>query len=194
MGTIDVCEDKGLFFRALHALGKLRLAFNYLMALAAIYSVSHTGKALLAPALLIVALGMLIRVSAAGHIVKKSELSKGGPYAYTRNPLYVGSLFVGIGTYLFIRDWWLLAFFLVGFGLFYGGAIAREETYLFNRYGREFEQYKSEVPILFPQIRCSISVRDSQFSWIRVIRNDEHIAAGSTVLVLAIISLIACLR
>ncbi len=194
MTTIDIPEEKSAFLRVFRGLGKGRLLFNYAMALAAMASIYHTGNTVFLPALGVVAIGTLVRVWAAGYIVKKSQLSKGGPYAYSRNPLYVGSLLVGMGTYLFIRDWWLLAFFLGAFGLFYGGAIAREEAYLFNRYGQEFERYKKEAPIFFPRLRPSPSVRESAFSWTRVIRNDEHIASGSTVLALVIISAIAYFR
>ena len=41
--------------------------------------------------------GLLIRAWAAGHLRKNQELAVSGPYAYVRNPLYVGTLTVGIG-------------------------------------------------------------------------------------------------
>src|SRR5690242_269202 len=51
--------------------------------------------------------GLLIRALASGHVRKNEALATSGPYAYTRNPLYLGSLLIGIGFALAARNWWI---------------------------------------------------------------------------------------
>src|SRR5499427_1021080 len=41
--------------------------------------------------------GLLLRAWASGHLRKNEALATTGPYAYTRNPLYLGSFLIGIG-------------------------------------------------------------------------------------------------
>ncbi len=74
----------------------------------------------------LVVLGCLLRSWAAGYLLKGKRTAVGGPYAYIRNPLYVGSFILGLG---FCAALWqeplslssilLGAAFLVGFGVVY---------------------------------------------------------------------------
>ena len=54
-------------------------------------------------------LGLVIRALASGHLQKNEQLATAGPYAYTRNPLYLGSLILAIGFALASRSWWIVA-------------------------------------------------------------------------------------
>ena len=163
---------------------RLRMLFMYVMALLAIF---YAPERLFLPAVAVIALGAVVRVWAAGHVVKSRKLSKGGPYAWTRNPLYLGSLLWGIGTFVLIHTWWLLLVFLGGFIVFYGAAIRSEEDYLFERFGEEFVLYKKTVPALIPRFKPAASVSESTLSWNSILRNDEHKAlAWSTAAALLI--------
>ena len=51
--------------------------------------------------------GLAIRALASGHVRKNEALAMSGPYAYSRNPLYLGSLLIGIGFALAARSWWV---------------------------------------------------------------------------------------
>lgn len=180
-----------------YRISRLRMPFTYATVLLAILFVpgklSPPGLILI-PGLALILAGMLIRLWAAGHIVKRHKLSKGGPYAYTRNPLYLGSFIWGIGTFLLIQNWWLFLIFLVGFVVFFGSAIRSEEDYLSERYGEEFEQYKKAVPSLIPRLIPADSVGDSKFSWNDVLCNDEHKALAWSAAAIAAILLRAYLR
>jgi len=156
---------------AFHRISRLRMPFTYVMALLAIF---YAPEKLFLPGLILMALGAIVRVWAAGHVVKRHKLSEGGPYARTRNPLYLGSLLWGTGAFVLIHAWWLLLVFLGGFTLFYGAAIRSEEDYLFGRFGEEFVLYKKSVPALLPRLTPAASVSESRFSWKCVLRNDEH--------------------
>ncbi len=53
--------------------------------------------------------GLVIRALASGHLQKNEQLATGGPYAYIRNPLYLGSLILSVGFALAARSWWIVA-------------------------------------------------------------------------------------
>ena len=174
-----------------YRISRLRMPFTYVMALLAIV---FAPQKLFLPAFVLIVVGTAVRIWAAGHVVKRHKLSKGGPYAYTRNPLYVGSFFWGVGTFLLIGYWWLLLAFLGGFALLYGCAIRSEEDYLYERHGDEFTLYKKSVPVFVPRLTPAASVRESTFSWGGILRNDEHKALAWSMAVIAAILLRAYLR
>ena len=101
---------------------------------------------------LVVALaGVLIRGWAAGAIRKNSILTTHGPYAFTRNPLYLGSFFIGIGFGIASGVVWILAVFLLVFALIYGRTMRREEKRLAGLFGEQFDRYAASVPRFVPR-------------------------------------------
>ena len=71
-----------------------------------------------------------MRAFASGHVQKDKQLTTSGPYAYTRNPLYLGSLIMAAGFAVAARSWWIVAIMLLIFALIYAPVIAGEERYL----------------------------------------------------------------
>jgi protein-S-isoprenylcysteine O-methyltransferase Ste14 len=102
------------------------------------------GAALVAP-------GLLIRALASGHVRKNEALATSGPYAYTRNPLYLGSLLMGVGFAVAARSWWIGAALIVFFLAIYVPVIRDEEAFLRQKFP-EFEEYARQVPQLFPRL------------------------------------------
>ena len=98
----------------------------------------------------IVAPGLWLRALAAGHVRKSAEITTSGPYAYTRNPLYFGSLIVTAGFGLAARNWWLVLAMAMFFLLIYYPVIYWEEKYLYANFP-EFAAYAAQVPRLFPR-------------------------------------------
>jgi len=94
--------------------------------------------------------GLLIRALASGHVRKNEQLATTGPYAYTRNPLYLGSLVMAAGFAGAARSWWVAAAVLVFFLVIYVPVILGEEEFL-RRTFPEFEDYVREVPRLLPR-------------------------------------------
>jgi protein-S-isoprenylcysteine O-methyltransferase Ste14 len=95
--------------------------------------------------------GLLIRALASGHVRKNETLATFGPYAYTRNPLYLGSLFIGVGFAVAARSWWIGLALLLMFFAIYLPVIRDEEAYLRQQFP-EFETYAQQVPRLFPRL------------------------------------------
>ena len=118
-------------------------------------------------------LGALVRLWAAGHIDKGRALATEGPYALTRNPLYLGSFFMALGVILAGQVYWLLLPFGAFYLLVYFPVMKREEQELAQGYGEAFLQYARRVPMFLPHFQAG-SLRSSAFLWSRVIRNREH--------------------
>lgn len=95
--------------------------------------------------------GIAIRAWAAGHLVKNQQLAMSGPYAFVRNPLYIGTLIAAAGFVLATREPWLALLFGLAFALIYLPAIELEEQHL-RKLFQEYEWYATQVPMLRPRI------------------------------------------
>jgi protein-S-isoprenylcysteine O-methyltransferase Ste14 len=95
--------------------------------------------------------GILLRALASGHVRKNETLATFGPYAYTRNPLYLGSLLIGVGFAVAARSWWVGAVLVLMFFAIYLPVIRGEEKFLRDKFP-EFEEYARKVPRMFPRV------------------------------------------
>jgi protein-S-isoprenylcysteine O-methyltransferase Ste14 len=102
---------------------------------------------------LIVIPGLLVRAIASGHVKKNEELATSGPYAYTRNPLYLGSLILAFGFGLAARSGWVAALLITMFLALYLPVIRGEEAFLRERFPG-YEAYAGRVPRLLPALRA----------------------------------------
>src|SRR5271168_2418557 len=80
-----------------------------------------------------VALGVFLRAMASGHVEKNQQLATTGPYAYSRNPLYLGSIIIAIGFAIASRDVWVAIGIVVFFAIIYVPVIRSEEAFLHQR-------------------------------------------------------------
>lgn len=122
-------------------------------------------------ALLLMAAGTMLRTWAAGLLCKNRVLTTAGPYRFTRNPLYVGSLLSGLGAALFAgNDWLLLAVLL--FVPLYHGMIKREEADLGRFHGEAYQGYLAQVP-RYLGLRVG-PPQAGGFSWRMAVTNREY--------------------
>lgn len=128
----------------------------------------------------VVALGEGVRLWAAGHLLKTTELVTGGPYRYTRNPLYLGRLLIFTGlcvaaTLPWAANWLVL---VVGWVVFFGYYLRRKERVEPERlrrfHGDAYERYFQAVPALFPALRPYAESADASWSAKRMLRNREQ--------------------
>ncbi len=96
--------------------------------------------------------GVLIRAWASGHIRKAKKLAVSGPYAYTRNPLYVGSFIMGVGITIAAGVWWLAILFAVLFLGIYLPVMRVEIGDMRRIFGAEFDEYEKNVPLFVPRL------------------------------------------
>lgn len=131
-------------------LQRIRIPLGFLFAIVFLYFAAPTAITL-AIGGSIALIGLAIRAWASGHIRKASVLAVTGPYAYARNPLYLGSLVLGIG-FSVATGVWLLAiiFFLLFIGIYL--PVMRVETEDIRRiFGEDFDEYEGNVPLLIPR-------------------------------------------
>jgi protein-S-isoprenylcysteine O-methyltransferase Ste14 len=121
--------------------------------------------------------GLILRAWAAGYLEKNDRLATGGPYARTRNPLYLGSFFIGVGLAIAGASWILTVAFVAFSLMVYLPVIRREEESLRRRFGEEYERYAERVPLFFPTARKARPRDGGQFLWSGYRRNHEHEAA-----------------
>jgi protein-S-isoprenylcysteine O-methyltransferase Ste14 len=96
--------------------------------------------------------GLLLRAWAAGHIRKNSALATSGPYAFTRNPLYLGNFLLGLG-FTIGSGWWPLGIlFAVLFLGIYLPVMRVESETLAQLFGESYQRYARGVPIFLPRV------------------------------------------
>jgi protein-S-isoprenylcysteine O-methyltransferase Ste14 len=138
--------------------------------------------------------GLGIRIWAAGHIEKGSQLAACGPYQWTRNPLYLGSFLIGLGFSLAAAKVWLVVLFLVLFFALYVPVMRREEGELEQTFGSEYKAYRRQVPLFLPRLSVGNPTEDStlataarNFQWRLVIINREYNAVVGFVMIALIL-------
>ncbi len=118
--------------------------------------------------------GVAIRAAAAGHVRKNAELTTTGPYAYTRNPLYLGSLIMAIGFGVASRSIWVGACIVLLFLAIYLPVIRGEEDFLGGAFAG-FDDYRAHVPRLLPRLSAwNVSGDHEAFSAQRYWKHREY--------------------
>jgi protein-S-isoprenylcysteine O-methyltransferase Ste14 len=130
--------------------------------------------------------GIWLRAIAAGFVKKNRELTITGPYAYTRNPLYLGSVIIALGFAVASRNLWVGVPIVLLFFAIYLPVIRSEEKYLAGVFP-DFEQYQKAVPRLFPRLTAAGSAERGAFSKELYFKHREYNAlVGSAAMMLAL--------
>lgn len=143
--------------------------------------------------LILVSIGEAMRIWAAGHLQRNEELTTSGPYAYLRDPLYFGRLFLLLG--FCVMGWgYDLLLLLVGLGIFFFQYMPRkyrkEMTRLERLFGEEYREYanntKSLIPRFSPYQKAQKRPWSFQLFW--KVNREQYLLAGVIILVLVLIS------
>lgn len=149
---------------------RLRVASGFVLVLAFAWF-SRPDLRSLALGLPVSLAGLLLRGWATGHLRKNITLAEGGPYAYVRNPLYLGTLLVAVGLVIASQRWLLAALFGGVFVLVYLPVIELEEQHLAKLFPN-FRAYAERSPMLWPTLRPVKS--SARFEWSQYVRNQEY--------------------
>ncbi|HEY3284966.1 MAG TPA: isoprenylcysteine carboxylmethyltransferase family protein [Armatimonadota bacterium] len=133
--------------------------------------------------------GQAIRIWASGYIHKDQAVATGGPYAFMRNPLYLGSFVICLGIALWTNRWWAWPVTGFEFVFFYYLAILSEERFLAPRLGETYAEYCAAVPRVLPRLR-PYPKSSGRFQWAQVMGNEEY----RSVLPIAVLALLFILR
>ncbi|MDE1160475.1 MAG: isoprenylcysteine carboxylmethyltransferase family protein [Acidobacteriaceae bacterium] len=153
---------------------------------------AHPSWHLLAASLLLVLPGLWLRGYAAGYVKKNAELTRTGPYAHTRNPLYLGSMGIAFGIAVAAGNIWL-AILLVGLFLaIYLPTILSEEDFLRGVFPG-FDDYAKRVPRLLPRLTPArfegSDIGAGRFSRERYLHHREYNAAMGAAAIYALLVL-----
>jgi protein-S-isoprenylcysteine O-methyltransferase Ste14 len=121
----------------------------------------------------LVLLGLGIRALADGfagrhtrtEAIEAPRLSTGGPYSFVRNPIYVGSMVIGLGMVGLLASWIALIPYLAVFAVFYFAVIPAEEQFLKRTFGRQYEEYCQNVPRMRPRLTPWPGSEKTAFDW-----------------------------
>jgi protein-S-isoprenylcysteine O-methyltransferase Ste14 len=122
-------------------LARWRVPLGYLLGIVALLLASPTRTSLTIGAT-VGALGEALRIWAAGHLEKGREVTRTGPYAMTRHPLYAGSSIMGLGFAIAAHSVVVGALVALYLGLTIAAAIRSEEAHLTEKFGAAYPEYR----------------------------------------------------
>ena len=168
-----------------------RVRLSYALALVVLFLARPNPRSILLGAL-VCALGLLVRAWAAGYLHKQAVLTVTGPYAYSRNPLYLGSAILTLGAAIATHSWASAVLLCGYFALVYSVVMRREEVDLRLHHGVAFDEYSRAVPLFFPRVAPvkNVSRDTGSFSFAQYKQNREYRAAMGFLLLLVVLLLI----
>jgi protein-S-isoprenylcysteine O-methyltransferase Ste14 len=103
------------------------------------------------PGIALCFVGATLRFWASGYLRKDRRPAVGGPYAQVRNPLYLGTYLMALGTAWAAGSYALLATATVLFAAIYHFIILDEENKLDRLFGDPYREYRRLVPRFLPR-------------------------------------------
>ncbi|MHB2007397.1 MAG: methyltransferase family protein [Acidobacteriaceae bacterium] len=142
---------------------RIRVPLGFLSVIFYFWLARPSFRSLLLSLVLVVP-GIFLRSYASGHVTKNVQLTTTGPYGYTRNPLYFGSILIAFGFAAAARSLWIAFMFLALFLIVYWPVILDEEEYLRVQFPA-YEAYATRVPRLIPRLGRPQPGADGKFSF-----------------------------
>jgi protein-S-isoprenylcysteine O-methyltransferase Ste14 len=172
-----------------------RVRLGYPLAAVVLCLARPSPKSILA-GMVVGAMGLWVRARAAGHLHKQEVLTTSGPYAYTRNPLYLGSFILIIGAAIAANSWPSALILFSYFALFYSFVMRREERELYLHHGDAFREYAQAVPLFLPRLTPAKlpHAAAAAFSFAQYKKNREHRAAIGFLLLMLVLTVMWRLR
>ncbi|HEY1580096.1 MAG TPA: isoprenylcysteine carboxylmethyltransferase family protein [Terracidiphilus sp.] len=176
---------------------RIRVPLGFLTAAVYLFELWRRAphSAAIAWSLMLVLPGLWLRGYASGYVKKNRELTQTGPYAYTRNPLYLGSILIAAGFAVALMSWPVGAMLAAMFLIIYVPVIASEERFLRSTFP-DFDAYCGRVPRLIPRLTPDAplthetEVISGKFSLDLYLRHREYNAAiGAALLYLSLLFL-----
>ncbi len=164
-------------------LQRLRVPLGFVFAIVFVIFARPTMWTLIAGGI-VAFIGVAIRGWASGHIRKARELAVSGPYAYTRNPLYVGSFILGVGFTVAAGVWWLGLLFIALFLGIYLPVMRVEVGDIREIFGVDFDEYEQNVPMFIPRLTVWKKT-DREFDFQLYLQYREYRAALGTAIAIA---------
>ena len=127
---------------SMRRIARLRVPLGFLFGIVALVLARPTLRTLLWGAVVAIA-GELVRIWAAGHLEKGREVTRSGPYRFSRHPLYVGSTLIGIGLAIAAHNVWVAVLVIAYLAVTLTAAIRTEEAHLTEKFGAAYPDYRA---------------------------------------------------
>jgi len=124
--------------------------------------------------------GLLIRLWSNGYAIKNDKLTTSGPYAFVRNPLYLGTFLIAIGFVIVLKsdpqmmEWVAGGIFLLALSFMYHRTIKGEQGMLLTKYKEAYKDYCKHVPAMIPCLVPYSKGEKWSFNLQRLISSKEH--------------------
>ena len=161
---------------------KIRVPLGFFFAAAYLWLAHPSPKSIVAGSVMVIP-GLILRGIASGFVQKNTQLTTAGPYAHTRNPLYLGSMILAAGFAVAARSLWIAVILLALFLFIYIPVVRSEENFL-RAHFPEFNDYARRVPRFVPRLKTQQSGGGS-FSPGLYWKHREYNALLGTALVMA---------
>ncbi len=175
-----------------HIARRIRVPLGFITAVLYLFELWRRAplNAAIAASLLLVLPGLWLRAYASGYVKKNRELTQTGPYAHTRNPLYLGSMLIAAGFAVALLSWPVALVMAIGFGVIYVPVIVSEERFLRATFPG-FDAYCRRVPRLIPRLTPGMTeVPSGHFSMELFLKHREYNASiGAVMLYLSLLFL-----
>lgn len=124
--------------------------------------------------------GVLIRLWSNGYAIKNDKLTTSGPYAFVRNPLYLGTFLIAIGFVIVLKsdpvwiEWIVGGIFLLALSFMYYRTINGEQGMLLEKFKDAYSNYCKQVPAMIPTLVPYSKGEKWPFSLQRLANSKEH--------------------
>jgi len=124
--------------------------------------------------------GVIIRLWSNGYAIKNDKLTTSGPYAFVRNPLYLGTFLIAIGFVIVLKsdppqlEWIAGGIFLFALSFMYHKTINGEQGMLLEKFKNAYSDYCKQVPAMIP---CLVPYNKGEkwtFNLQRLLFSKEH--------------------
>jgi protein-S-isoprenylcysteine O-methyltransferase Ste14 len=161
----------------LRRVARLRVTIGFIAGVFVLWLAHPTARSL-AIGTVVAAIGEAVRVWAAGHLEKGREVTRSGPYAFTRHPLYLGSSLIGIGLAIASASVVVALLVLTYLAITLTAAIRTEEAHLTDKFGGAYPAYRAGRGV----------VERRGFSVARAMRNREYRAILGLLFVIVVLA------
>jgi protein-S-isoprenylcysteine O-methyltransferase Ste14 len=164
--------------RLAEALARRRVTLGFICGALVLWLAEPTWRSLIIGAS-VAACGEATRLWAAGHLEKSREVTRSGPYRWTRHPLYLGSSVLALGVAIASASLVAALIIAIYVGTTIPAAMVTEERHLRRKFGGDYDAYAARRAI--PMVRA--------FSLTRARLNREHHTVAGVVIGFALLAL-----
>jgi len=134
----------------LRLMQRIRVPLGFLV-IPTMFILAHPSYGSMLVGVVISSAGLAMRAWASGYLRKNEKLATSGPYSYTRNPLYLGTLALGAGAAICTGNIWLVVLFAALYSVVYLPVMAAEVDTMRTKFPAEYGDYSRHVPLLLPR-------------------------------------------